>query len=60
MTPSEFFLCDQTQMQYVKFEIEDLALFSQGMCEQDTPLFPGLVFSLPMKRDMICFLSPEL
>ena len=28
MTPSAFFLCDQTQMKYVKFEIQDLALFS--------------------------------
>ena len=25
MTPSAFFLCDQTQMKYVKFEIQDLA-----------------------------------
>ena len=31
MTPSAFFLCDQTPMKYVKFEIRDLALFSHLM-----------------------------
>ena len=31
MTPSAFFLCDQTQMKYVKFEIQDLAPFAHLM-----------------------------